>query len=175
MGISEEVRKSEDDGKSNNSAEAKSSAAARCRIFAVHYRHNLFAFVYYTFSNFFFPPKLKVHTDTIYGNLLYSGREVSRATMAYKYERIDLEEAAKTLSKKQLNLKLIASPDFKPSIAQLIGYNLTNINVMEAWKGPASLELFAHANAPVAALPVRRVLGGTHILAGKILLFISLY
>jgi len=36
--------------------------------------------------------------------------------------------------------------------------------VKGAWDGPVALELFDHALAPVAALPVREVLGGVHIL-----------
>jgi len=42
---------------------------------------------------------------------------------------------------------------------------LTDINVKGAWGGPAGLELFDHALAPVAELPVREVLSATHILA----------
>lgn len=35
----------------------------------------------------------------------------------------------------------------------------------EAWEGPARLELVSHANAPVATLPVNKILGGKHIKA----------
>ena len=34
-----------------------------------------------------------------------------------------------------------------------------------AWEGPAALELFHHALAPVASLPVREVLGAMHYIA----------
>ena len=34
-----------------------------------------------------------------------------------------------------------------------------------AWSGPAGLELFDHALAPVASLPVLEVLGAMHILS----------
>jgi acetoacetate decarboxylase len=37
--------------------------------------------------------------------------------------------------------------------------------VKGAWEGPAALELFQHALAPVAALPVREVISGVHILS----------
>ena len=33
-----------------------------------------------------------------------------------------------------------------------------------AWAGPAALELFQHALAPVAQLPVLEVISGTHLL-----------
>ena len=34
-----------------------------------------------------------------------------------------------------------------------------------AWEAPAALELFEHALAPVARLPVREVISGVHIMA----------
>ena len=36
--------------------------------------------------------------------------------------------------------------------------------VKGAWEGPAELQLFRHALAPVADLPVLEVISGTHIL-----------
>ncbi len=38
-----------------------------------------------------------------------------------------------------------------------------------AWEGPAALQPFEHALAPVAALPVREVLGGLHLKTDLIL------
>lgn len=34
-----------------------------------------------------------------------------------------------------------------------------------SWTGPARLHLIPHVNAPVADLPVKRVLGGQHFVA----------
>ena len=42
---------------------------------------------------------------------------------------------------------------------------MEDITVKGAWDGPAALELFDHALAPVASLPVREVIGGVHIMA----------
>jgi acetoacetate decarboxylase len=39
-----------------------------------------------------------------------------------------------------------------------------DVMVKGAWEGPAALELFHHALAPVAQLPVLEVLSGVHIL-----------
>jgi len=55
--------------------------------------------------------------------------------------------------------------DQPQAIAQLVCYNLVDIRVKGAWSGPARLQLFAHVNAPVADLPVIRVLGGLHFIA----------
>jgi acetoacetate decarboxylase len=62
-------------------------------------------------------------------------------------------------------LKIIPHVDCTPRICELVRYYLTDINVKGAWGGPAGLELFDHALAPVAELPVREVLSATHILA----------
>jgi len=37
--------------------------------------------------------------------------------------------------------------------------------VKGAWRSPGTLQLMPHALAPVAELPVREVLGATHIIA----------
>ncbi len=37
------------------------------------------------------------------------------------------------------------------------------MTVKGAWEGPAALELFHHALAPVALLPVLEVISGVHI------------
>jgi acetoacetate decarboxylase len=71
----------------------------------------------------------------------------------------------KKMSKTQVNLKLIPDIDGSLAIAQLVAYNLANITIKGAWSGPARLQLFAHVNAPVADLPVRRIIGGSHFIA----------
>jgi acetoacetate decarboxylase len=69
------------------------------------------------------------------------------------------------MGKTQVNLKLIPDIDGNLAIAQLVAYNLANITVKGAWSGPARLQLSAHVNAPVADLPVKRVIGGSHFIA----------
>jgi acetoacetate decarboxylase len=69
------------------------------------------------------------------------------------------------MSKTQVNLKIIPGIDGNPAIAQLVAYELDDIQVKGAWSGPARLQLYAHVNAPVADLPVRKVLGGLHYIA----------
>ena len=55
--------------------------------------------------------------------------------------------------------------DGKPKIVQLVGLHLTEVTVKGSWAGPARLHLVPHVNAPVADLPVRKVLGGLHFIA----------
>jgi acetoacetate decarboxylase len=48
-------------------------------------------------------------------------------------------------------------------VCELVEYRLEDVVLKGAWEGPAALQLFEHALAPVAALPVRQVLGGLHL------------
>jgi acetoacetate decarboxylase len=121
-------------------------------------------------------PKLQIQHDTLTGVLNYAGVTVAIATMAYKHENLicpdrgipiacDVEGIVKKLQKTQVNLKIIPDIDGSPKIVQLVGYNLEHITVKGAWEGPARLVLFPHVNAPVADLPVKRVLTGLHFTA----------
>lgn len=126
------------------------------------------------FPKKFAHPSLKVAQDTLTGRIEYAGQPVAIATMAYKHENLTFNSATgmddpsailKKMGKTQVNLKLIPDVDGSLAIAQLVGYNLTDITVKGAWAGPARLHLIPHVNAPVADLPVRKVLGGTHFVA----------
>ena len=120
-------------------------------------------------------PKLEIIHDTLTGILEYAGVIVAVATMSYKHTHLtydilnhrktDGHEIIEKMSKTQVNLKFIPDVDGTPAIAQLVAYNLTDIDIKGAWSGPARLQLNAHVNAPVADLPVRKVNGGMHFIA----------
>jgi acetoacetate decarboxylase len=112
-------------------------------------------------------PKLEIATDTLTGTLHYAGQLCAVGTMAYKHEPHvrDIDKTVSALEKLQVNLKIIPDVDGKPKIAQLVGYNLTEISVKGSWTGPARLHLIPHVNAPVADLPVKRITGGRHFIA----------
>jgi acetoacetate decarboxylase len=112
-------------------------------------------------------PKMQVNVDTLTGTLEYSGTQVAMGTMAYKWESHarDLGKTEAALTKMQVNLKLIPDVDGKPAIAQLVRYSLTDVTVKGSWSGPARLDLVPHVNAPVADLPVRRIVTGRHFVA----------
>jgi acetoacetate decarboxylase len=115
-------------------------------------------------------PKLEVIRDTLTGTLEYAEQLVVLGTMGYKHENLihktgnTSEEIIKGLSKMQVNLKLIPNVDGSMEIAQLVGYQMQDITLKGAWSGPARLHLVPHVNAPVADLPVRRVIGGKHFI-----------
>jgi acetoacetate decarboxylase len=120
-------------------------------------------------------PRLSIVHDTFTGVLEYAGIVVAVATMGYKYQNLlydvkgrkqcSTESIVEKMSTTQVNLKIIPDIDGSQAICQLVGYNLTDIQVKGAWSGPARLQLHAHVNAPVADLPVRKVLGAVHFIA----------
>lgn len=130
-------------------------------------------------------PALKIIKDTLTGTLDYAGHQVAMGTMSYKHENLihnshdtyihNIEEMGKKITKTQVNLKLIPDVDGSLAIAQLVSYNVTDVKIKGAWKGPARLHLIPHVNAPVADLPVKKIIGGMHFIAdltlpyGKIL------
>ena len=120
-------------------------------------------------------PRLGVANGTLTGRLEFSGQPVAIATMAYKHQSLrycpedttqcDVHALEEKLGKTQVNLKLIPHVDGTHAIAQLVAYNLTDITIKGGWLSPARLHLIPHANAPVADLPVRRIVEGRHFIA----------
>ena len=60
-------------------------------------------------------------------------------------------------------LKIMPDVDCSPRVCELVEYRLEDVTLKGAWEGPAALQLFEHALAPVARLPVLQVLGGLHL------------
>jgi acetoacetate decarboxylase len=110
-------------------------------------------------------PVLRVEKDTLVGTLDYGGIRVANGTMGYKHRALDHDAVLKSLLAPGFLLKIVPHVDCTPRICELVRYFLTDVTVKGAWSGPAGLELFDHALAPVAELPVREVLSATHILA----------
>ena len=112
-------------------------------------------------------PKLAVVKDTLTGTLAYAGQHVAMGTMGYKHESMAGNGVMTTaiLSKTQVNLKLIPGVDGNPGICQLVAYNMIDITVKGSWIGPGRLHLIPHVNAPVADIPVRRIVAAHHCIA----------
>lgn len=108
-------------------------------------------------------PRLSLVNDTLLGTLEYSGSLVARATMGYGYEEMDLEKARAAAGAPGVVLKIIPHVDGKrPRVLELVRFTYENVVVKEAYAGPGSLELFPHALAPLAELPVREIISATH-------------
>jgi acetoacetate decarboxylase len=112
-------------------------------------------------------PSLRIEQDTLTGTLSYAGQRVAMGTMVYKHDTAcdDPDECVAKLAKPSVNLKLIPHVSGGPEIAELIEFAMTDITVKGFWRGRARLHLVPHVNAPVADLPVRRIIEGQHIIA----------
>jgi acetoacetate decarboxylase len=85
--------------------------------------------------------------------------------MGYKHRTLDSTPVKTALSAPNFLLKVVPHVDGTSSICELVRYFCEDVTVKGAWTGPAALELFQHALAPVARLPVLEVLSGVHIVS----------
>lgn len=109
-------------------------------------------------------PRLRVEKDTLVGTLDTGSLRIATATMGYKHRSVDLAAASSAIEAPAYLLKIIPHVDCTPRICELVTYRAEDVTVKGAWEGPARLELFPHALAPVADLPVLEVMSATHIL-----------
>jgi acetoacetate decarboxylase len=109
-------------------------------------------------------PRLFTDSDTLVGTLDYGSLRVATATMGYKHKPLDLEQAQAEICVPIFMLKIIWSYEGKPRICELLRTQITNITVKGAWTGPARLQLFEHALAPLADFPVRKIVSCSHVL-----------
>jgi acetoacetate decarboxylase len=107
-------------------------------------------------------PTLQVDVDTLVGTLDYRSVRVATATMGFKHRTADAAAVMAALAAPCFLLKIIPHVDGTPRICELVRYFTTDIVFHGAWSGPAALELHPHALAPVADLPVRKVLSALH-------------
>jgi acetoacetate decarboxylase len=110
-------------------------------------------------------PTLRAESDTLIGELYYGPLRIAIGTMGYKHKAADLSAVKASMAAPNFLLKIIPHVDGSPRICEIVEYHLTDIDLRGAWTGPAGLELFSHALAPLAELPVLEVVSATHILA----------
>jgi acetoacetate decarboxylase len=110
-------------------------------------------------------PELRVDKDTISGVLRYGVVPVALLTMGYKHRPLAPDKALATVAAPGYLLKIIPHVDGSVRICELVRYFCGDITIKGAWEGPCSLDLLHHALAPVAALPVREIVSGVHILS----------
>lgn len=110
-------------------------------------------------------PSLTVDRETLIGSLDVGPIRVATGTMGYKHHALDTDEVRESLLGPNFLLKVIPHVDCTPRICELVEFRLEDVTVKGAWEGPARLELFHHALAPVADLPVLEVVSGTHLVS----------
>ena len=110
-------------------------------------------------------PVLEYETDTIVGTLDYGKVRIAKATMGFKHRALEAGPVLESLAQPNFLLKIIPHVDGTARICELVRYHMVDIQLHGAWTGPASLELHPHALAPVADLPVRKVISAVHFIA----------
>lgn len=109
-------------------------------------------------------PGLRVDQGALVGTLDRGTERVATATMAYKWESLDVDEAKAQITVPTFMVKIVPNV-FTQGLraSDLVRTEITDIVVKEAWTGPARLQLFQHALAPMADLPVLEVVSASHI------------
>ena len=102
----------------------------------------------------------RLEKDTPGGELRYGPVTVAVATMGYKHRALPHSPILKTFLESSYQLKTILHVDGSKRIFELVRYHLEGIDIKGALKGPAALEFFHHALAPVATLSVLEVRSG---------------
>lgn len=110
-------------------------------------------------------PQLHTERNALVGTLDVGSLRIATGTMGYKHKALDLGDVAQSLGAANFLLKIIPHVDCSPRICELVRYYMTDITIKGAWAGPAGLQLFDHALAPVAELPVLEVISAVHIVA----------
>jgi acetoacetate decarboxylase len=107
-------------------------------------------------------PKISHESETVVCTLHYGSVLCVSATMGYKHHEIDHAPLLKSLAKPNFMIKIIPHVDCTPRICELVRYYLEDVTIKGAWRGPAALQFFEHAQCDVARLPVREVLSASH-------------
>jgi acetoacetate decarboxylase len=110
-------------------------------------------------------PKIVHEGDVVVGTLHYGSQLVASGTIGYKHKAVDTDGVAKALQAPSYLLKIIPHVDATPRILELVRYRLEDVQVKGAWTSPAALQLFQHAIADVARLPVLEVVSALHCIA----------
>jgi len=107
-------------------------------------------------------PKISHESETVVCTLHYGSVLCVSATVGYKHREIDPAPLLKSLTRPNFMIKIIPHVDCGPRVCELVRYYLQDITIKGAWRGPAALQFFEHAQCDVARLPVREVISASH-------------
>ena len=110
-------------------------------------------------------PTLHAEVDTLVGTLNYGPVRIATGTMGYKHKAVDVKTVQDGLLLPNYLLKIIPHVDGTTRICELVEFYLEDVQVKEAWTGPAALELSPHALAPISDLPVLEIVSALHFKA----------
>jgi len=109
-------------------------------------------------------PHLFVDSDTLVATLDYGALRVATATMGYKHSARDADDASAEICLPTYQVKIVRGDQGEIRECALVSTTVKEITVKGAWNSPGRLQLFEHALAPLADLPVLEVVAATHIL-----------
>src|SRR3990167_6127844 len=89
--------------------------------------------------------------------------------MGYKHHEENKKKIHQAFLAPGYLLKIIPHVDGKPRICELVEYSYQDLVIKGAWSGPGEINLMAHALAPVAELPVRRIVSALHVVSDLVL------
>lgn len=99
--------------------------------------------------------KVETRGDTLVGEIWRNDIRVFRATTPYKYQASSIADLEKVFEfKRNINHKVIPSIDGKLAINQLTARTLRDVEVLECWIGPVTVEISPHIQVPLHRHPV---------------------
>lgn len=108
-------------------------------------------------------PALFADNGALVGTLDYGTQRVATATMPYKWEPLDTAEARNQITAPTFAVKIVPGLDGRLRACDLVRTEISDVTVKQAYTGAARLQLFAHAMAPLADLPVLEIVSASHI------------
>jgi acetoacetate decarboxylase len=84
--------------------------------------------------------------------------------MGYKHSQLDADDARAEICLPTYQVKIVRGDHGEIKECAMVSTTVSEITVKGAWSAPGRLQLFAHALAPLADLPVLEVLAATHVL-----------
>lgn len=99
--------------------------------------------------------KLDTRGDTLVAEIWRNDIRILRATTPYKYQKSEISELAQTFEfKRNINHKVIPQIDGSLAVNQITARTLADVEVLECWAGPATVELAPHIQVPMYHHPV---------------------
>ena len=98
---------------------------------------------------------LAVRGDTLVAQVKRNGIRVLRATTPYKYQKSDISVLQDVFDfKRNINHKVIPNIDGSIAINQITSRVLADVEVLDFWTGPVTVELAPHIQVPLYRQPV---------------------
>lgn len=93
---------------------------------------------------------LDIRGDTLVAEIWRNDIRVLRATTPYKYQKAQISELEKVFEfKRNINHKVIPNIDGSIGMNQITARTLKDVEVIESWIGPVTVELAPHIQVPL--------------------------